>query len=122
MHMHLQQNASLSHLHPVLRTVIISVHGLPLASTRVHKEQHLLHTTLHQGKRLHLLQGANDVAVLYAAYHFAELHGVSYGLHGDTIPSTRPWHGVQTLHSSETPIFDLRGLHPFHDFAEGPDW
>jgi hypothetical protein len=84
-------------------------------------EHHILKTTSLNGLRVHLVTGATDIAVLYAAYRLCELHGVRYYLHGDVVPSDA-WRGLQHLDASDTPVFATRGLHPFHDFAEGPDW
>lgn len=39
---------------------------------------------------------------------------LTYSTQLAALPSTRP-HAAQ-------PVFSVRGLQPFHDFAEGPDW
>lgn len=68
------------------------------------------------------LKGGSDVALLYAAYQYAELLGVRFTLHGDIIPDT-PYQGslLQCGKGDYKPLFALRGLLPFHDFPEGPD-
>lgn len=68
------------------------------------------------------MKGGSDVALLYAAYQYAELLGVRFTLHGDIIPDT-PYQGslLQCGKGDYKPLFALRGLLPFHDFPEGPD-
>ncbi len=67
---------------------------------------------------------------LYGAYSFIEELGVRFYLHGDVLPDEKidlklpklsineiPKYGIANI-----PNFKLRGLLPFHDFPEGPDW
>src|SRR5262249_34721183 len=69
-----------------------------------------------------LIIGGDDVGTLYAAYRFAELIGVRFFLHGDELPDEPiPW-PPPTLDDYGKPLFALRGIQPFHDFPEGPDW
>jgi len=68
------------------------------------------------------ITGGSDVAVLYGAYHFAEKLGVRFYLHGDVIPDERIPPAVPALDETHQPLFELRGIQPFHDFMEGPDW
>ena len=73
------------------------------------------------GTRLSI-SGGSDVAVLYGAYAFAEKLGVRFYLHGDVVPDGRIPFALPQLDETRAPFFDLRGIQPFHDFAEGPDW
>jgi hypothetical protein len=74
------------------------------------------------GHRLLLITGGDDVGTLYAAYRFAEALGVRFYLHGDVIPDEQiPW-TIPALDQRAAPLFRLRGIQPFHDFPEGPDW
>jgi hypothetical protein len=68
------------------------------------------------------LSGGSDVALLYGAYAFAERMGVRFYLHGDVIPDGRIPFAIPRLDETRTPLFELRGIQPFHDFPEGPDW
>ncbi|MBI5091085.1 MAG: hypothetical protein HZB26_01415 [Candidatus Hydrogenedentes bacterium] len=68
------------------------------------------------------LIGGSDVSVLYAAYRFAEHLGVRFYLHGDVIPDQRILLELPDVHERRSPLFTLRGIQPFHDFPEGPDW
>jgi len=68
------------------------------------------------------ITGGSDIAVLYGAYHVAEKLGVRFYLHGDTIPDEQIALAIPTLDETHQPLFELRGIQPFHDFFEGPDW
>jgi len=73
------------------------------------------------GARL-LVIGGDDAGTLYAAYRFAERLGVRFYLHGDVIPDEQePWK-MPVLDERAAPLFARRGIQPFHDFPEGPDW
>jgi hypothetical protein len=68
------------------------------------------------------ISGGDDLAVLYGAYRFAEILGVRFYLHGDVIPDTRIAFALPVLDETRQPLFEVRGIQPFHDFTEGPDW
>lgn len=68
------------------------------------------------------LVGGDDVGTLYAAYRFAEHLGVRFFLHGDLVPSGRTTLDLPPLDERGVPRFATRGILPFHDFPEGPDW
>ena len=65
--------------------------------------------------------GGDPLGVLYGAYRYAERLGVRFYLHGDVVPDERL---VELPHVDEegAPLFSIRGIQPFHDFSEGPDW
>ena len=94
-----------------------------------------------------LLAGGDDLGTLYAAYRFAEKLGVRFYLHGDSLPEeplrlqmppadsakgaerlmqfaprTPAPVGLPDMDEIGRPLFALRGIQPFHDFPEGPDW
>jgi hypothetical protein len=74
------------------------------------------------GRRTFIV-GADDLGTLYGAYQFARELGVRFYIHGDVVPDERLRPGtlpVVTL--DRAPLFDTRGIQPFHDFPEGPDW
>lgn len=74
-------------------------------------------------RRRLVLAGAGDTETLYAAYRFAELLGVRFYLHGDVVPDRQqPDFVLPVVEEYHAPLFDLRGIQPFHDFPEGPDW
>ena len=74
-----------------------------------------------KGRTLYLT-GGDDVAVLYAAYQFAETLGARFYLHGDVLPDQRITFVLPNLDETHAPLFETRGILPFHDFTEGPDW
>lgn len=66
--------------------------------------------------------GGSPTALLYGAYEFAELLGVRFYLHGDVIPDKKISFSLPEVDIHRKPLFNLRGILPFHDFPEGPDW
>jgi hypothetical protein len=68
------------------------------------------------------ISGGSPVAVLYGAYAFAEKLGMRFYLHGDVVPDAKIPLKLPALDETRKPIFDTRGIQPFHDFPEGPDW
>ncbi len=66
--------------------------------------------------------GGDDVGTLYAAYRFAERLGVRFYLNGDVIPDLPLPAGFPIVDETGNPLFSVRGIQPFHDFPEGPDW
>ena len=106
-------------------------------------EHHLLFTTagapITSTNATVLLGGGSDQSLLYAAYYFAEhVLGVHFSIGTDGIRK-QSFHDylatVERLLATQqqqlathaplppqTPVFTTRGLNPFHDFAEGPDF
>jgi hypothetical protein len=85
-------------------------------------EERLLVTLRRPGRSALVVTGGDDAGVLYAAYRLAEHLGVRFGLHGDTIPDGERPLALPDLDEAGRPLFATRGLQPFHDFPEGPDW
>lgn len=75
-----------------------------------------------KGRRLVFIAGGSDTALLQGVYRFAEHLGARFYLHGDVLPDTQIPLELPTLDETRSPLFELRGIQPFHDFAEGPDW
>lgn len=75
------------------------------------------------GKRRLVICGGSDIAVLYGAYKFLESTGIGFEINGDIIPDNKV-HKITLDYFNKTysPSFALRGIQPFHDFPEGPDW
>ena len=67
------------------------------------------------------IRGGSDLGVLYGAYRYIEKMGVRFYLHGDVIPDQR-LKGLPEANEDGKPLFAMRGILPFHDFFEGPDW
>jgi hypothetical protein len=74
------------------------------------------------GNRL-FITGGSDQALLYGSYKFVEHLGIRFYLHGDVIPDEQlKTFTLPDLNEVHTPLFATRGIQPFHDFPEGPDW
>ncbi|MBN1347483.1 MAG: hypothetical protein JXQ73_32635 [Phycisphaerae bacterium] len=85
-------------------------------------QQFRLQTIRQADRKLVLIVGGDDAGTLYAAYRFAERLGVRFYLHGDVVPDRRVALTLPDLDETAKPLFGLRGIQPFHDFPEGPDW
>jgi len=82
----------------------------------------LLKTEKSSDRKILYVAGGDAVGTLYGAYRVAEKLGVRFFLHGDTIPDGRIPLSLPDLDEYGKPLFALRGIQPFHDFPEGPDW
>jgi len=85
-------------------------------------EQYLLKTVDRSDTSQVLVVGGEGVGTLYAAYRLAEYLGVRFYLHGDVVPDERVRWDVPRLDEVGKPLYNRRGILPFHDFPEGPDW
>lgn len=83
------------------------------------KEQEFVLKSVQVGKNItHFIIGGDAAGVLYGAYRFAEELGVRFYLHGDVIPDERFKTEIPLLNEKGSPLFELRGILPFHDFPE----
>ena len=57
-----------------------------------------------------------------AAYRYAEKIGVGFDLAGDAIPDARAEPSLSGFDEVGRPLFETRGIQPFHDFFQGPDF
>jgi hypothetical protein len=78
-------------------------------------------------KDIVVIAGGDDAGTLYGTYRFIENLGVRFYLHGDTVPDEQvPFvfhiNPEEPIEEHGKPLFALRGIQPFHDFPEGPDW
>lgn len=85
-------------------------------------EQYLLQTLHQNGRTIILVSGGDEAGVLYGTYRFLEHFGIRYYLHGDVIPDNKITLQLPEVNEKGSPLFPLRGIQPFHDFPEGPDW
>ena len=85
-------------------------------------EEFLLKSFPHRRGTFLVVAGGDGVGTLYGAYRLAEKLGVRFYLHGDVIPDTPIALEIPAVEETGKPLFRLRGIHPFHDFPEGPDW
>src|SRR5208337_2798962 len=85
-------------------------------------EQYLLADSLWKDRPILVVAGGDPFGTLYGAYRLAEHLGVRFYLHGDVIPDQKTPLALPGIHELGKPLFDRRGIQPFHDFPEGPDW
>jgi len=85
-------------------------------------QDYLLKTVPFLSRKLILVVGGSGPAVLYGAYQLAEKLGVRFYLEGDVVPDGRLSSVDMDLDDTGRPLFPTRGIQPFHDFPEGPDW
>lgn len=84
-------------------------------------ESHAIKTTQENDRRIWTISGGSGLGVLYGSYQFAEKLGVRFYLHGDVVPDERLT-ALPDVNEQGKPLFATRGILPFHDFFEGPDW
>ena len=108
--------------HPAVQTLTVQNPTLASSIASLEPQHYLLRTTRFRNQRVILITGGDSIGTLYAAYRFAEHLGVRFYLHGDTIPDERVALTLPNLNEEGKPLFDTRGIQPFHDFPEGPDW
>jgi hypothetical protein len=85
-------------------------------------QEYMIKTINNNEKRIVLVAGGDAAGTLYGAYRFVEHLGVRFYLDGDVIPDKKIPLEFPELDEQGKPLFALRGIQPFHDFAEGPDW
>jgi hypothetical protein len=79
--------------------------------------------TIRRGRsNILLITGNSDLGTLYGAYQYSEKIGVRFYAHGDVIPDGKKKFSLPVINEMSSPLFETRGLQPFHDFPEGPDW
>jgi hypothetical protein len=68
-----------------------------------------------------IIVGFDNSSLLLGVYRFAELLGISYGLHGDVIPDDKTTLNFSNIDEVSSPQFNVQGILPWHDFPGGPD-
>lgn len=101
---------------PPINSIILSV------DTQLESQEIKLKTGVESGFRSLKISGGSAQALLYGAYEFAEQLGIRFYLHGDVIPDKKISFSIPDLDIRKKPLFVTRGILPFHDFPEGPDW
>ncbi|MCX5646603.1 MAG: malectin domain-containing carbohydrate-binding protein [Phycisphaerae bacterium] len=107
---------------PVISAIIKGDAQLVDSVKSLQPQQYLLKTVPSGGESVLLVVGGDPVGTLYAAYRLAEHWGVRFYLHGDVVPDEKMTLSLPTLDERGEPLFQTRGIQPFHDFPEGPDW
>ncbi len=85
-------------------------------------QQYIIKTLSRSNDVIVLISGGDDFGTLYGAYRFIEELGVRFYLHDDVVPEVKTALQPGNLDINGKPLFALRGILPFHDFPEGPDW
>jgi len=85
-------------------------------------EEYIIKSGTFQGRSFLIVLGGGDFGCLYGAYRLAELFGIRFYLHGDVVPDVQQTFLMPVADIKASPLFELRGIQPFHDFPEGPDW
>ncbi len=81
-----------------------------------------------RGRTMDVVVGADSQNTLYGVYGYLEQFGARFSLAGPALPtrssSAAVFEAVLPIgwSTQAEPIFTTRGLQPFHDFSEGPDW
>jgi hypothetical protein len=119
--------------------------GFAAELDRLKPQQYLLRTLSDAKRQCLVVTGGDELGTLYGAYRLAEILGFRFYLQDDLIPeaatafyprlAARPQKTVASsrglligatvlpfLNEQGQPLFPLRGIQPFHDFPEGPDW
>ncbi len=86
------------------------------------ESQNYILKTLEGKRRILVIAGGDETGTLYGAYRLVERLGVRFSLEGDVIPDEKILPEVPVVEECGKPLFALRGILPFHDFPEGPDW
>jgi len=85
-------------------------------------EAYILYTNNANGNSSSIILGADFQGLLFGTYRFLEKLGVCFYLHGDVIPDEKITLNLPSFLEIRQPLFNIRGILPFHDFPEGPDW
>jgi hypothetical protein len=101
---------------------VLSEPALKAAVNALGAEQYVVRTIQHEGRPVVLVAGGDAPGTLYGAYRLAEHLGVRFYLHGDELPDRPMPLAIPPINATGNPLFDRRGIQPFHDFPEGPDW
>ena len=96
--------------------------NLKTTVSELKEEQYVLRTLRGGDRTIVLVAGGDPVGTLYGAYRLAEHLGVRFYLEGDVVPDRQTDGALPELDEIGRPLFDRRGIQPFHDFPEGPDW
>jgi hypothetical protein len=85
-------------------------------------QQFRLKTLRKSGRTRVAVLGGDARGALYGSYRLIEAFGVRFYLHGDIVPDELMKPELPSVDELGRPLFETRGIQPFHDFPEGPDW
>ncbi|MGE5295935.1 MAG: hypothetical protein ACM3VT_14010, partial [Solirubrobacterales bacterium] len=110
---------------PVIGAILRRAPRLAESVGALQPQQYLLKTiplSSRDSKPILLVVGGDSIGTLYGAYRVAEHLGVRFYLHGDVVPGRKIGLTMPQLDERGEALFKTRGIQPFHDFPEGPDW
>jgi len=82
----------------------------------------VIKTTIKENQTITYIIGNGSLGTLYGTYDYIEKLGIRFYLHGDVIPDEKTAFTLPDINKTGQPLFETRGILPFHDFPEGPDW
>ncbi len=82
----------------------------------------LIRTDKTEDQTITYIIGGSPTGTLYGTYDYIEQLGIRFYLHGDVIPDAKIKFTLPEINRTGKPLFETRGILPFHDFPEGPDW
>lgn len=85
-------------------------------------QEYLIKTLNSENGSKTIIVGGDCQGTLYGAYDFLEELGIWFDIHGDVIPDEKQDCSFSDMEKIGRPVFEKRGLLPFHDFPEGPDY
>ena len=84
-------------------------------------EEYLIKTIKKDSGNCICIIGGDGLGTLYGTYRLAEKMGIRFYLDSEVIPDKKA-NPLPELNEKGSPLFAIRGIQPFHDFPEGPDW
>lgn len=103
-------------------SIIQNVPNFVAVVRELDRDDYWIKTFIKDTTPLILIIGGSPTAVLYGVYRFCYHLGVRYFLDGDVIPEIKGKLKIPIIDEVRSPLFEIRGILPFHDFPEGPDW
>jgi hypothetical protein len=86
------------------------------------RDGYAIKTFKDKSRTILLITGNSELSTLYGVYAYAEMLGIRFYASGDIIPDKKEKFSIPFVSVMGSPLFETRGLQPFHDFPEGPDW
>ena len=109
--------------------IVVATNGNPLLESlrdaigyELSGGQTLLKSVATGGRNILVVSGADADSTLMAVYRYAEKIGIGFDLAGDAIPDARADLSLSGFDEVGRPLFETRGIQPFHDFFQGPDF
>jgi len=97
--------------------------GIDEGEGKLGPEEYILKTVDREGTRSVRITAGGGPGLLYGTYRFLNTLGFAFGLEGDVVPDEQAVSlELPDLDERGRPLFAVRGIQPFHDFPEGPDW